>query len=344
MGIRISGNAVFNGINFSSTGINVRVRQKGDSVTSYSNYSFPGINTRKKKSKKTYFSIVNNFLLRTPFIRGPYNVFKMVKKAWKLILPMIAICTIFVSIILFFSPSLKDAVLSDTLETSSELLMQGGLILFLLAFFYFSPISKYHGAEHQAINALLSNKVVTMDSLRKASRVSIHCGTVYVFLVFIIYPVLSYLIEMHWALLLAISLGYELFRAEQKWLMFVLKPIYLLALAIQKYVTTRKPDEKHLRVAFSGIRRVENSVILNKALKHIDNNRFQIADEIIGNMISMDYNNPINHFYKAYSLFKQGKYVEAKDYIEATRLQKSVISKDIIQWLVQQVESGIVNG
>lgn len=247
----ISGNAVLNGINFKCRSLYIRVRRKKGNIQ-YTRTHYSLGPTAQGVSKQSFKRRVGHFFATTPFLRGIYLLFTTFKRSWKMSLAIYFIFAVFLFSILALSPAAQEALLEDESMVAHILLGVGFLALFI-AFLQLSPLAKYHGAEHKAINTVEAGEVPTLENLKKASRISRRCGTIFLTIFMFIFAILLVFSNELVAFFVATSVGYELFVSEQKWLVKSLSPIVYLAILIQKYLTTREPDEEHLLVAQVGI-------------------------------------------------------------------------------------------
>lgn len=150
-------------------------------------------------------------------------------------------------------------------------------------------VFRYHGAEHQAINAHEAGEALNAESCLKQTRLHPRCGTNFAIIVLVIgfaillfiprYPVINgYQIgktgvgivdllqtvglRIVWELILLpliAGISYEVIRAagkakDQKWVEILLKP----GLATQ-LITTAEPAEKHAEVAIRSLLAVINA-------------------------------------------------------------------------------------
>jgi hypothetical protein len=127
-------------------------------------------------------------------------------------------------------------------------------ILPVLALFFaamkFSPIGRYHGAEHKAVAAYEEHGEVTLEGARKSSRLHPRCGTnilSYIVLAALIDPLVGW-----W--------GYAILQfilISEAW--FVLgksRPSIAVGNFLQKYFTTTEPSRAELEVAVESMRRL----------------------------------------------------------------------------------------
>lgn len=125
----------------------------------------------------------------------------------------------------------------------------------------------YHGAEHKTINCFESELPLTVENVRKCSRIHDRCGTSFMFLVmFISVLVFSFVgwsdntfvrLGLRLALLPVVAgLSYEvlklLAKSDSKWL----KPFKAPGAWLQKALTTKEPDDKMVEVAIASFNAV----------------------------------------------------------------------------------------
>jgi uncharacterized protein YqhQ len=141
--------------------------------------------------------------------------------------------------------------------------------VFLLGVIIFNVIKvkqflQYHGAEHKIINAYENKKSITIDEIRKCSRIHYRCGTIYVIFLIICNFIIEQFIQtsiISIKFLLTVGITYEIYK--NKFLYKIgFKYLYILGGYIQKYLTTLEPNEKQIEV---GI------VCLNKLLEESKN-------------------------------------------------------------------------
>ena len=134
----------------------------------------------------------------------------------------------------------------------------------------------YHGAEHKTISCYESGMELTVENVKKCSRVHNRCGTTFMFFVIFMsilvfclfnaifpnlfsgdtfgYKMLRVLVKI--ALLpLVAGLSYELLKGLAKSDFWLLYPIKLPGLLLQR-ITTREPDESMIEVAITSFNKV----------------------------------------------------------------------------------------
>ena len=144
-------------------------------------------------------------------------------------------------------------------------------LVILIAYFHkgIAEILKYHGAEHKCINMYESGRepsAFSADTAQQYSRTHTRCGTNIIFVVvplsILYYIAAEYHFFLHLAAGVAVDLvcsilllgaGVELFRIFQKpVLQFLLRP----GMFLQRRLTTKEPDHRHLEVAVKALEAV----------------------------------------------------------------------------------------
>lgn len=126
---------------------------------------------------------------------------------------------------------------------------------------------QYHGAEHKTINCLENDKELTVENVRRCSRLHKSCGTSFLFIVMIV-SILVFtlfttkilwqktLIRIFMVPIIA-GLSYEFIRwarlfPENKLADFLSRP----GMWLQKEFTTIEPDDKQIEVAIEAVKGV----------------------------------------------------------------------------------------
>ena len=123
----------------------------------------------------------------------------------------------------------------------------------------------YHGAEHKCINCIEHGLPLTVENVRKSSRLHKRCGTSFLFLVLAISIILFMMIRVEGALMRLLirilllpviaGISYEVLklagRSENAVVNLISKP----GMAIQK-LTTQEPDDSMIEVAIQAVEAV----------------------------------------------------------------------------------------
>ena len=255
--------------------------------------------------KDTYQSIVKwESLTKTPFIRGVFNfIDSMVlgiktltysasffeeeeevvtkeeaqkkEKQDKLMmggtvaLSIVLAVGIFMVLPYLLSSFLKPIVSSYFLRTVIEGFIRIGIfVAYVVLISRMEDIQRtymYHGAEHKCINCIEHGLPLTVENVRKSSRLHKRCGTSFLFLVLAISIILFMMIRVDGALMRLLirilllpviaGISYEVLklagRSESAFVNLISKP----GLAIQK-LTTQEPDDSMIEVAIQAVEAV----------------------------------------------------------------------------------------
>ncbi|MCA1847547.1 MAG: DUF1385 domain-containing protein [Actinobacteria bacterium] len=124
------------------------------------------------------------------------------------------------------------------------------VLLLFFAAMKFTPIGRYHGAEHKAVAAYEEHGEVTLEGARKSSRIHPRCGT----------NILSYIIL---AALLDPLIGWwgyailQFILISEAWFVFgKTRPSIAVGDFLQRYFTTTEPRRAELEVAVESLRRL----------------------------------------------------------------------------------------
>jgi len=123
------------------------------------------------------------------------------------------------------------------------------LVLFF-AFMKFSPLGRYHGAEHKAVAAYEAYGEVTLANAKKVSRIHPRCGTnilAYIILAALLDPLIGW-----W--------GYAILQfilISEAWFIFgKSRPSIAVGNFLQRYFTTTEPRRAELEVAVESLNRL----------------------------------------------------------------------------------------
>jgi len=132
-------------------------------------------------------------------------------------------------------------------------------------------IPKYHGAEHMAINCLRAKKPLTLENVKKSSRIGVCCGTCYVSMLILMY-ILSCVFVFYFVQIdntftratlriLILPIVYliitNIFRltvySKSKVIQLFLNVWCMPALWLQRVFMTAEPNDEHISVAIAGL-------------------------------------------------------------------------------------------
>ncbi len=123
----------------------------------------------------------------------------------------------------------------------------------------------YHGAEHKTINCFESDEELTVENVRKHTRLHKRCGTSFLMFVMIVSLVVFFFINTKVLYLRVISrillvpviagISYEIIRWAGRHDNWLVKIVSAPGLAMQ-LITTSEPDDEMLEVAISSLKAV----------------------------------------------------------------------------------------
>lgn len=186
-----------------------------------------------------------------------------------LVLSVILAIGIFMLLPFFLSELLKKFIASRLLRTAIEGVIR---VAIFLTYMWLVTLTKdikrvfmYHGAEHKTINCLEHGDDLTVENIRKHSRLHKRCGTSFLLIVMIISIVIFMFItvEQPWmkmilrVLLVPVIAGisYEFIRlagkSDNKLVSFLSKPGMCL-----QHLTTKEPEDDMIEVAIQAVEAV----------------------------------------------------------------------------------------
>ena len=152
-------------------------------------------------------------------------------------------------------------------------------ILFTLLFKSLRETYQYHGAEHKTINCYEYGDELTVENVKKASRLHDRCGTTFIFLVLIvsilIFAIVNWaLAALHWVtgvgwadgiisfivkiifLPVVAGISYEVLRLLSKTDSVLVLPLKAPGYLLQK-LTTREPDDPMIECAIAAFKKAK---------------------------------------------------------------------------------------
>lgn len=135
----------------------------------------------------------------------------------------------------------------------------------------YKHVIAFHGAEHKVANTLWSNKPLTLDEVRKASRISEHCGTnLAIFWIMCQLILLPFNLPDILDLLIGFSAAFELFKIKNGHKKPIISLFYKIGGYIQEKILTKEPTDKQIELAISmvqSLKKVEKKLIISNRTK-----------------------------------------------------------------------------
>lgn len=200
--------------------------------------------------------------------------------------PLYLIFTIGISLIVglalfFYLPLIATQMLSNLISFGKDSftfnLIDGFLrlivfLLYLASILLLKDIRRvfsYHGAEHKVVHTWEAKEELTVENARKHSRLHPRCGTSFLLFVMVV-SIFFFTLVPHsfpfWAkalsriifLPLIAGTSYEIIRFTAKFPdVVILKPLLWPGLWLQKFFTTREPDDSMLEVAIIALKKAQ---------------------------------------------------------------------------------------
>ena len=164
-----------------------------------------------------------------------------------------------------FEPMIDSALVMSLLEGLIKIGIFLGYIVLISNIKDIKRTYMYHGAEHKTINCLEAGEDLTVENVKKHSRIHKRCGTSFLIFVILISILLFMFIRVETVALRIIvrlllvpviaGISYELIRlagrSNSKIIGFLSKP----GMAMQK-ITTKEPDDDMIEVAIASVEAV----------------------------------------------------------------------------------------
>ena len=206
----------------------------------------------------------------TGFDRFMKKVFK--DKAEKVTSGLTVMLSVILALGLFiFLPYYLSSILERYIMNSSLLALVEGLIRLVIFLLYLLAISllkdirrlfMYHGAEHKCINCIEHGHQLTVENVKKASRLHKRCGTSFLLFVMVISIILFMFIKVDnpalrivFRLLLIpviAGISYEVIKLAGRSDNIIVNILSAPGLALQ-FITTKEPDESMIEVAIKSV-------------------------------------------------------------------------------------------
>ncbi len=171
-------------------------------------------------------------------------------------------------------PYLLSEYLSRYARNESIVAIVEGVLRIFIFILYILLISRmkdikrlfmYHGAEHKCINCIERGRELTVDNVRRSSRLHKRCGSSFILFVMLVSIVLFFFIRVDslvWRIGLRILLipvisgiSYEIIRLAGKTDFFLIRLISAPGLWLQR-LTTKEPDDDMIEVAIKSVEAV----------------------------------------------------------------------------------------
>ena len=185
------------------------------------------------------------------------------------IISMVIAIALFMVLPYFLAELLKVYVRNASLLALIEALIRVAIFLiYVVAISLMKDIRRvymYHGAEHKCINCIERGRKLTVENVRKSSRLHRRCGTSFLLFVVFVSAVLFFFIRVDQPLLrvglrillipVIAGISYEIIRLAGKSDNIIVRIISAPGMMLQK-LTTKEPDDDMIEVAIASIEAV----------------------------------------------------------------------------------------
>lgn len=193
-------------------------------------------------------------------------------KAEKVMSGFIMLVSILLAVGLFIIlPFYASKILEGHIQYSSLLSLIEGIVRLVIFLLYIVAITlmkdirrlyMYHGAEHKCINCLEHGHELTVNNVKRSSRLHKRCGTSFLLFVMIVSIILFMFIRVdNTALRLVVrillipviaGISYEIIRLAGRTNFFLIRILSWPGLALQ-LLTTKEPDDSMIEVAIKSV-------------------------------------------------------------------------------------------
>lgn len=166
----------------------------------------------------------------------------------------------------FLSQFLRKWIISDVAIAACEGLIR--VLIFVLYIIFISlmkdiqRVFMYHGAEHKCINCLENGRILTVENVKKASRVHKRCGTSFLFYVVFVSVILFIFIRVSDPIMRVVvrlllipviaGISYEIIRLAGRSNNIFILILSAPGLWLQK-LTTKEPDDSMIEVGIAAV-------------------------------------------------------------------------------------------
>ncbi len=154
-------------------------------------------------------------------------------------------------------------ILFNVAEAVIRLSLFLGYLTVVASWGEFSRVLQYHGAEHKAINALEAGAPMSVENVKRYSRLHPRCGTSFIFIIIIvsiilfsIMPDYGFAVRLAYRILLIpviAGISYELLRLSGKYKDSPVTKILTFPGVMFQRLTTKEPSDDMLEVSIKAV-------------------------------------------------------------------------------------------
>ena len=291
----IGGQAVMEGIMMKNQEAYALAVRMPDNTIHVETDEYKGITTNKKLLSLPFIRGVFNFidslylgtktLMRSSLLIGdeeeeegePMTEEEKEKSDKRFVTIVVTLSVVFSVALFILLPMFLSNLLRRVIPSMTVISIMEGIVRLAIFLGYMVLISRmkdiqrtfmYHGAEHKCINCVESGLPLTVENVRKSTRLHKRCGTSFLFIVMIISIIFFLFIRVEnlWLrmvsrlLLVPVIAGvsYEFIRLAGRSDKPLINALSKPGLMLQKYITTKEPDDSMIEVAIAAVEAVFN--------------------------------------------------------------------------------------
>lgn len=166
----------------------------------------------------------------------------------------------------FLSQLFRMFIVNETVITIIEAVLRVAIfVLYVVLISRLEDIKRvfmYHGAEHKCINCLESGRALTIENVRRSSRLHKRCGTSFLFYVIFISIILFLFIRVNDPVMRVVirlllipviaSIAYEIIRLAGRSNNIIVRLLSYPGMMLQK-LTTKEPDDDMIEVGIAAV-------------------------------------------------------------------------------------------
>ncbi len=282
----IGGQAVMEGVMMKNGGKYAVAVRKGNQELVVETSEYSGVASNKKIKKLPIFRGVFNFIeslalgfhtltFSASFFEGEEKEKAVDRKKEDFLMGLTVAASVLLAIVIFMVlPYGISLLFRNVISSRWALALLEGALRLLLFIGYVAGISlmsdikrvyMYHGAEHKCINCIESGRELTVENVRKSSRLHKRCGTSFLLIVMFVSILFFMLIQVESPMLrlllrlvlipLIAGVSYEFIRLAGRSDHILVNLLSKPGLLLQR-ITTREPEDAMIEVGIASVEAV----------------------------------------------------------------------------------------
>ena len=194
-----------------------------------------------------------------------YNMLVYLSVALSLVLSVCLFMLLPVWVGNFFAPYLPGPWALSLIESVIKLVIFFGYLFCISQMKDIQRVFQYHGAEHKTINCFEAGAELTVENVRRYTRIHKRCGTSFLFLVMAVSIVIFFFVRTDtlWLRMLSrillipvvAGVSYEILKWAGRSDSALVRIVSAPGMALQKW-TTKEPENSQMEVAIAALNRV----------------------------------------------------------------------------------------